>query len=133
MAPSGKDSLSSSEGLIRIATYLLKIQSIERIITKDAIIKDAMSHLNDISSDARARERARVREKSEHDWASMMADALRAGLAEGQAEGKAEGKIEVLKSLLKNPVTTALPDFELAELVSLPLELVAQVRASMHP
>ena len=107
---------------------------------KDPIIKDAMTHLNDISSDARARERARVREKSEHDWASMMADARRAGLAEGEAkgrvegkaEGEAKGKVEVLKSLLQNPVTAALPNSELAALVSLPLELIAEVRASLR-
>ncbi len=108
---------------------------------KDPIIKDAMTHLNDISSDARARERARAREKSEHDWASMMADARRAGLAEGEANGKAEGKakgkaeakVEVLKSLLMNPVTAGLLDAELAALVSLPLELIAEVRASLRP
>ena len=111
-------------------------KSMERIIMKDPIIKDAMTHLNDISSDARARERARAREKSEHDWASMMADARRAGLAEGEAKGKAEGeakgKVEVLKSLLKNPVTAGLLDAELAALVSLPLELIAEVRASLR-
>jgi flagellar biosynthesis/type III secretory pathway protein FliH len=109
----------------------------ERIIMKDPIIKDAITHLNDISSDARARERARAREKSEHDWASMMADARRAGLAEGEAKGKAEGeakgKVEVLKSLLKNPVTAGLLDAELAALVSLPPELIAEVRASLRP
>ncbi len=63
----------------------------------------------------------------------MMADGRRAGLAEGEAKGEAKGKVEVLRSLLQNPVTAGLQDAELAALVSLPLELIAELRASLRP
>ncbi len=122
----------------------------------DPIINRAMKRLKDISSDDYARERARVRERAEHDWASMLSDARREGLAEGKAEGLSQGKaeglsqgkaeglsqgkadgkaegqsearLEVLRTLLTSPITAGLSDETLAEMVHLPRDLVEQMR-----
>ena len=118
----------------------------------DPIINRAMKRLKDISNDDYARERARVRERAEHDWASMLSDARREGLAEGKAEGlslgkaeglsqgkaegladgKAEGqseaRLEVLRTLLTSPITAGLSDETLAEMVHLPRHLVEEMR-----
>ena len=109
----------------------------------DPIINRAMKRLKDISSDDYARERARVRERAEHDWASMLSDARREGLAEGKAdgiaagkadgnaEGKSEARLEFLRTLLTSPITASLSDETLAEMVHLPRDLVAQMRAQI--
>ncbi len=117
----------------------------------DPIINRAMKRLKDISSDDYARERARVRERAEHDWASMLSDARREGLsqgkaeglsqgkaeglsqgkAEGLAEGKSEARLEVLRTLLTSPITVGLSDETLAEMVHLPRHLVEQMRAQI--
>ena len=101
----------------------------------DPIINRAMKRLKDISSDDYARERARVRERAEHDWASMLSDARREGLAAGKADGKAEGqseaRLEFLRTLLTSPITEGLSDETLAEMVHLPRHLVEEIRAQI--
>jgi predicted transposase/invertase (TIGR01784 family) len=109
---------------------------LEVITMSDPIINRAMKRLKDISNDDYARERARVRERAEHDWASMLSDARREGLAEGKAEGLADGKaegksearLEFLRTLLTSPITGGLSDEALAEMVHLPRDLVEQMR-----
>jgi predicted transposase/invertase (TIGR01784 family) len=127
---------------------------LEGIGRTDPIIGEAMDQLKEISSDEQARQLARMREVGERDYRSGMKSAhkqgleeglakgleegiakgleegIAKGLEEGRAEGEAQAKIALLKSLLASPVTAALPNEALAELVQLPIEQVAAMRAN---
>jgi flagellar biosynthesis/type III secretory pathway protein FliH len=123
---------------------------LEGVVMTDPIIGEAMEQLKEISSDEKARQLARMREVGERDYRSGISSARQEGLeeglakgraegrAEGEAEGRAEGraegeaqtKIALLKSLLASPVTASLPNETLAELVRLPVEQVAEMRAN---
>jgi predicted transposase/invertase (TIGR01784 family) len=102
---------------------------LQEVIMSDPIISQAMRRLVDISKDAATREIVRMRERAEHEWASMMSDARHEGKAEGLAEGETKARLDVLKTLLMSPVTAALSDSDLAAMVHLPVDQVAQVRA----
>ena len=102
-------------------------QRMEKAMRTDPVIKEAMQHLIEISGDMQVQELARMREKAEHEWASMI------GTAEdkGRAEGEAIAKERILMSLLSQEATASLPNGALADLVGLTVEHVASMRQSL--
>lgn len=126
-------------------------KKMEKIIEINPTIEEAMKGLKDMSDDPRAQEMARIREKSRLDVESGLEYATERGFAKGRAkgraegkaegeakgraagktEGKAEAKVQLLRSLLRSAHTSSLSDAEIARLVDLPLEDVADMRAAL--
>jgi predicted transposase/invertase (TIGR01784 family) len=114
-------------------------QAVEEACMSIPELKDAKNALEELSSEAEAREIARMREMARIHWDSIIAGAkaegMAEGIAEGEAKGKAEGKAEAshmfLKALLSAPETKAFSDSRLAELTGLSVAEVAKVRAEL--
>ena len=97
-------------------------------------VKQAISRVRALSADAEAQRLASVRERALHDEATLLSDAHRKGLQEGMQKGRSEGLEEGLQKVARALIQAdLLSDEEIAQMSTLPLSLVQQMRKQQLP
>jgi predicted transposase/invertase (TIGR01784 family) len=91
---------------LHVLKYSLKYATIEteipQTLREEEGIEMTIDEYRKTVADQKVLNMIRLREKSEHIYATKMCQARREGLAEGEAKGKAEGKIEAAQKLLQS-------------------------------